>query len=72
MYYTEQMCLHCSPTKDEIQWLEKGSAAHQVLVEHVQGDNFKQQLTLGKHFTSICLLGKSVLRFIHVRITTTL
>ena len=66
------MCLHCSPTKDEIQWLEKGSAAHQVLVEHVQGDNFKQQLTLGKNFISTCLLGKSVLRFIHVRITTTL
>ena len=66
------MCLYCSPTKDEIQWLEKGSAAHQVLVEHVQGDNFKQQLTLGKHFISICLSGKSVLRFIHVRITTTL
>ena len=66
------MCLPCSPTKDQIHWLEKGSAAHQVLVEHVQGDNFKQQLTLGKHFISICLLGKSVLRFIHVRITTTL
>ena len=72
MYYTEQMCLHCSPTKDEIQWLEKGSAAHQVLVEHVQGDNFKQQLTLGKHFISICLLGKSVPRFIHYLIITTL
>ena len=44
------MCLPCSPTKDQIHWLEKGSAAHQVLVEHVQGDNFKQQLTLCKHF----------------------
>ena len=72
MYYTEQMCLPCSSTKDEIQWLEKRSAAHRVLVEHEQGDNLKQQLTLGKHFILICLLGKSLLRFIHVLITTTL
>ena len=51
------MCLPCSPTKDQIQWLEQGSAAHQVLVEHVQGDNFKQQLTLGKHFHINLLIG---------------
>ena len=61
MYYTEQMYLPCSPTKGEIQWLDKGSPAHRVLVEHVQGDNFKQQLTLGKHFHINLCIGKNIL-----------
>ena len=32
---------------DAIEWLEKGGPAHKVLLNHIQGDNFLQQLLLG-------------------------
>ena len=37
----------CREQRKEIDWLERGSPAHKVLMDHIRSSNFKEQLKLG-------------------------